>query len=143
MMKLGILLSESDVTLQGIPSNVQEMMDGAENVVHDALFEPKSAGNPWDYLNGNVSGLEFGINAGQADSVFVAIFHLIQTGAISICVIALLFALIGVMKGNPQEMAESKRSFTDRVMLLFIISAAAGILSFFMAICNYVFGITT
>ena len=41
------------------------------------------------------------------------------------------FALIGVMKGNPQEMAESKRNFTDRVMLLFIISAAAGILSFF------------
>lgn len=137
---IGILLA--NVTLQGIPSNVQEMMDGAENV-HDTLFEPKSAGNPWDYLNGNVSGLEFGINAGQADSVFVAIFHLIQTGAISICVIALLFALIGVMKGNPQEMAESKRSFTDRVMLLFIISAAAGILSFFMAICNYVFGITT
>ena len=46
MMNTRILLS--NVTLQGIPEQRQEMMDGAENV-HDTLFEPKSAGNPWDY----------------------------------------------------------------------------------------------
>ena len=97
-------------------------------------------GDPWDYLNG--TSIDFGINAGNADSVMIAIYNLIQGTAISITAILILCALITLALGkNSQEMSAAKKGLRDRVGALLIIAASTGILSLIMAICNEFFGI--
>ena len=98
-------------------------------------------GDPWDYLNG--TSIDFGINAGNADPVMIAIYNFIQGAAITITAILILAALICILfSGNSQERATAKHTLQTRVVVLIALASATGILSLVMGLCNEFFGIS-
>lgn len=97
-------------------------------------------GNPWDYLNGTEYG--FGIDAGNANQVIVAVYNLFYAGTGTLAIVLIMSALVAMLfASSPQERAQGKDSLIKRFMILFILGCAAGFLTFLMMILNKIFGI--
>lgn len=100
-------------------------------------------GNPWDYLNGTSSLTDFGISAGNADSLLIAVFNIGHRILFFTCALLLLASLISMLMSlNPQEVAQSKKGLKDRAGVMLLISCITGALSLLMNVCNYFFGIS-
>lgn len=98
--------------------------------------------SPWDYLNGTSSVTDFGIDAGNADGVLIAVFNLGWRILFFICGILLLASLLSMLTSlNPQDVAQAKKGLKDRTGVLLLLAGITGILSALMGACNYFFGI--
>lgn len=99
--------------------------------------------SPWDYLNGTSNLTDFGIGAGNADSLLIAVFNIGQRGLFFICAGLILASLISMLLGlKPQEMAQAKKGLESRIGIMMLLACVTGVLSLLMNICNYFFGIT-
>lgn len=99
-----------------------------------------SIGNPWDYLNG--TNYAFGIDAGEGNSLLTAGYLLVRNVVLVIACLLVLSSIAGMIWAkNSQDRAQGKSGLMQRLGVVLIVGASAGVMTFLMTLCNLFFGV--
>ena len=96
--------------------------------------------DPWEYLNG--SAIKFGIDAGNGNTILVAMYLFLRRGTLLIACILVLSSIIGmIVSGSAQERTANKNAVMQRLLVVFFIGAASGFLSLLMTLLGEIFNV--
>ncbi len=96
--------------------------------------------DPWEYLNG--TAIKFGIDARNGNTILVAMYLFLRKGTLLVACVLVLASIIGmIVSGNAQERTANKNAVMQRLLVVFLIGAASGFLSFLMTVLGEIFGV--